>query len=157
MPNINRIIAEESNISSSLDDLGLLVSDSSLRQLAIAIMDRLYASQNKFFNGIIKGSSYLGEYDFGVVKRAFAEYSVASTRLNKGRSRYFMNKVFNVNGTDLYLSGEWYAISRAKPKPNLNWPSINDLIKVLNACFDANFVYIEFEKQHQLWGPLGTL
>ena len=68
-----------------------------------------------------------------------------------------MSKAYNVNGVDLYLNGDWYTISKTFPKPRPQWPSINDLIRVLNLCFDANFVYIESGKDYQLWGPSGTL
>lgn len=154
---IIKMLAAEGITSSSKDEIVLLMSARSKRQLASDIIERLYNNQAVFFNSIIKKSSKPSEYDFGVVNDAFAEYPVASTKLNKGRSRYLMNKAYNVNGVDLYLSGDWYAMSQAKPTVHANWPSINDLIRVLNQCFDANFVYIESEKNCQIWGPSGTL
>ncbi len=157
MPYIDKMFVAESNISSDRDELKLLISESSIRKLAPAIIDGLYSKQSTFFNSIIHSSPYLGEYDFGIVKRVFAEYSVASIKLNKGRPRYNINKVYRFKAVDLYLSGEWYAISRAKPTVQPKWPSINDLIRVLNTCFGASFVYIKSDKRHELWGPTGTL
>ena len=74
----------------------------------------------------------------------FAEFSVVSTKLNKGKPRYFINHVYKYGSIGLYLSGEWYAVYNAQPVVHNNWPSINDLIRVLNTClFYACFVYVK--------------
>jgi hypothetical protein len=162
MSQIIKMIAAEGNTSSSQDELELLASASSVRRLAQTIIDKLNNNYFLLFSSLISANpNYLGEYDFGLVKRAFAEGSVASKKLNKGRTRYFMgpkDAVYRINGVDLYLSGEWYSITRTKPTPNHNWPSINDLIRVLNNRFHGTFVYVETdEKKHELWGPSDTL
>ncbi len=158
MPYIERMIAAESNTSGSKDEMEMLVSARSMRQLGRAIIDLIYNNHNALFNRMINPSPNInGEYNFGIVQHAFAEYLVASTKLNKGKPRYFLNGLYTFNGIGLYLSGEWYAVYSAQPVVHQNWPSINDLIRVLNTCFNACFVYIKTDNGHQLWGPSGTL
>lgn len=157
MPYIERMIAAESNTSSSKDELEMLVSARSMRQLGKAIIDLMFNNHNTLSISIINNSPYAGEYNFGVVQRAFAELPVVSaTMRTNGQSRYFC-QTYNYRGIDLYLSGEWYAVYSAQPVVHQNWPSINDLIRVLNTCFNACFVYIKTDNGHQLWGPSGTL
>ena len=158
MPNVSRIIAAEGNTSSSKDELIMLVSAPYLRQLALVIIDRFYHQhQTLFINSIRNNPNHAGEYDFDILNRAFAESGVVAARQrSNGQSRYFKT-VYIVNNTPLYLNGDWYAISKAKPKVTNDWLSINDLIRVLNKCFKANFVYIVTDNKHQIWGPTGTL
>lgn len=170
MPYIEGVIAAESNTSSSRDELSMLVSAQYKGRLAQAIIDRLYHNHLSLFKSLINvHPRHLGEYSFGLIERAFAEHFVATTRLNKGLSRYFINTPvpdteykINIRGVDvvMYLSREWYAITRAKPGVNHDQAAINDLIRVLNTCFGAHFVYIvtdDADNRHQLWGPSGTL
>lgn len=162
MTHIDKMIVAEGGISSSRDELNMLISARSMRQLGKAIIDLMYNNHNALFNSLINRSPHAGEYDFGIVRRAFAEYSVASTRIRRGRPIYFMNQRYSFGPIDLYLSGEWYAIYHAQPAVNPNWLSFNDLVRVLNACFNANFVYIVSDSKvsdskHQLWGPSETL
>ena len=161
MSQIIRMIAAQGSTSSAQDELELLASSTSTRRLAQTIIDKLYNNPLLFNSLITSNPTYSGEYDFGLVNRVFADYAVASTKLNNGRLRYFMgpkDTVYRINGVDLYLCGEWYAISRAKPTPNHNWPSINELIRVLDNRFQGTFVYVQADDRvHQLWGPSGTL
>ena len=157
MPHIERMITAEGNTSSSRDELRMLVSARSMRQLGKAIIDLMYNNHNVLFNNMITRSPQAGEYNFDIVQRAFAELPVVSTTMRpNGQSRYF-GQTYNYRGIDLYLSGEWYAVYNAQPVVHQNWPSINDLIRVLNTCFNACFVYIKTDNGHQLWGPSGTL
>ena len=157
MPHIERMITAEGNTSSSRDELRMLVSARSMRQLGKAIIDLMYNNHNVLFNNMITRSPQAGEYNFDIVQRAFAELPVVSTTMRpNGQSRYF-GQTYNYLGIDLYLSGEWYAVYSAQPVVHQNWPSINDLIRVLNTCFNACFVYIKTDNGHQLWGPSGTL
>lgn len=157
MPHIERMITAEGNTSSSRDELRMLVSARSMRQLGKAIIDLMYNNHNVLFNNMITRSPQAGEYNFDIVQRAFAELPVVSTTMRpNGQSRYF-GQTYNYLGIDLYLSGEWYAVYNAQPVVHQNWPSINDLIRVLNTCFNACFVYIKTDNGHQLWGPSGTL
>ena len=158
MPNVSRMIAVEGNTSGSQDELVMLVASPYLRRLALAVIDRLYQHHQAFFiHNISSNPTHTGEYDFDILNRAFAESSVVAVRQrSNGQSRYFKT-VYIVNNTPLYLDGDWYAISKAKPKVTNDWLSINDLIRVLNKCFKANFVYIVTDNKHQIWGPSGTL
>lgn len=158
MPNVSRIIAAEGNTSSSKDELIMLVSAPYLRQLAPAIIDRFYHQhQTLFIKSIRNNPNHAGEYDLDTLNRAFAEaYIVTARQKRNGQSRY-LRTVYNVNNTALYLNGDWYAVSHKNPNVTPSWVSINDLIRVLNKCFDANFIYIESDNEHQLWGPSGTL
>lgn len=157
MPHTDKIIAAESTTSSSRDELSMLVSARSMRQLGKAIIDLMFNNHNTLSISIINASPHAGEYNFGIVQHAFAELPVVLTTMRpNGRSRYF-GQTYNYRGIDLYLSGEWYAIYNAQPVVHKNWPSINDLIRVLNTCFNACFVYVKTNNGHQLWGPAGTL
>ena len=157
MTHIDKMIVAEGGISSSRDELNMLISARSMRQLGKAIIDLMYNNHNVLFNNMITRSPQAGEYNFDIVQRAFAELPVVSTTMRpNGQSRYF-GQTYNYLGIDLYLSGEWYAVYSAQPVVHQNWPSINDLIRVLNTCFNARFVYIKTDNGHQLWGPSGTL
>lgn len=170
MPHIERMITAEGNTSSSRDELRMLVSAQYKGRLAQAIINRLYHNHLSLFKSLIDvHPRHLGEYSFGLIERAFAEHSVATTRLNKGLSRYYIKTPIpdtkykiNIRDVDvvLYLSREWYAITRAKPDVNRDQAAINDLIRVLNTCFGAHFVYVmtdDANNKHQLWRPYGTL
>ena len=154
---ISRIIAAEGNVSSSQDELNMLISVLSMRRLGQAVINRMYNNHNALFNRLINSSPYAGEYNFGIVQRAFAEFHVVSTTMRPNNQPRYFGQTYNYSGVDLYLSGEWYAIYHAQPTVHANWPSINDLVRVLNTCFNANFVYIVSDGRHQLWGPSGTL
>jgi hypothetical protein len=162
MTHINKMIAAEGGSSSSKDELELLVSAQYTGRLAQAIIDKLYHNHSLLFNSLIHAHpKYPGEYSFGLIERAFAEFHITQTRLNKGLPRYFVastDTVYKTKGVDLYLSREWYAITRGKPRVNPNHAAINDLIRILNNQFHGNFVYVETDdKMHELWGPSGTL
>lgn len=162
MPHIVKMIAAEGSMSSFKDELELLVSAQYTGRLAQAIIDKLYHNHPLLFNSLIHAHpKYPGEYSFGSIERAFAEDNVTKIRLNKGQSRYFIaatDTTYTIKGVDLFLSGEWYAISRGKPRVNPNHAAINDLIRILNNQFHGNFVYVETDnKMHELWGPSGTL
>lgn len=162
MTHINTMIAAEGSRSSSQDELELLVSAQHTGRLAQAIIDQLYHNHPLLFNGLINAHpKYPGEFSFGLIERAFAEFHITQTRLNKGLPRYFVastDTVYKTKGVDLYLSREWYKITRANPHVNRNQASINDLIRVLDNRFHSHFVYvITDDNMHELWGPSGTL
>lgn len=165
MPHIERMIAAESNTSSSKDELEMLVCADSMRELAKLIIDRLYALHLLTQQNVLPTLRRPGIYNFGLVKRMFAVYAIASIpRTNNNNDlRYFAkpnDTVFNsiIPGVDLYLSGEWHAVHHNNTTNRSCWPCFNDLIRTLNGIFDAQFVYVVVEhNRHQLWGPAGTL
>ena len=161
MSHIDKIIAAEGSTSSSKDELELLVSAQYTGRLAQAIIDKLYHNHPLLFNSLIHAHpKYPGEYGFGLIERAFAEGYVTKIRLNRGQSRYFIaatDTTYAISGVDLFLSREWYVISRGKPRVNPNHAAINDLIRILNNQFHGNFIYVETDNKHELWGPSGTL
>lgn len=142
------IIIANGKASGTQDEVFMLLSSKSMRQLALEIIKILHA------NGLVKitiNSNYQKEYDFGLITRAFAELSV---KKNASRDRYF-DTVFQFSGNpDLYLNSDWQVFHEKNSLKANNKMCFNDLIRFLNNTYSANFVYIKRSNtRYELWGP----
>lgn len=146
------IIIANGFASGSQDEAFMLLSAKSMRQLALEIIKKLYAVGRV---SIAQNSHYQGEYNFGLITRAFA---TASVKNSASRKRHF-DDVFQFPGCpDLYLNGDWQVLHETNSTQSNNKMCFNDLLRILNGLFSANFVYVKRNNtRHELWGPKGTI
>lgn len=142
------IIIANGKDSGPKDEVFMLLSAKSMRRLALDIIMELHA---KGLVEITSNSNYQQEYDYGLITRAFAELSVKN---NASRNRYFDN-VFQFSGNpDLYLNSDWQVLHEKNSLQSSNKMCFNNLIRMMNNFFSANFVYIKRSNtRHELWGP----
>lgn len=146
------IIIANGSDSGSQDEVFMLLSAKSMRQLALEIIKKLHAAGRV---SITQNTQYQGEYDFGSITRVFA---TASVKNSTSRKRHF-DDVFRFTGCpNLYLNGDWQILHETNSTQSNNKMCFNDLIRILNGLFSANFVYIKRSNMcHELWGPKGTI